>query len=130
MFGTFQQSQIRIEVSATAKTIEKSLLYPEQMVKWLWYQRFTSGLPEKLYTGLKFTSYTGIIPVDHEVQLVNDNCLRLILSNGIDGYHEWNWGDYWLKSCLEGISILPLNLGNSLALFSLKNYLLNQTSSG
>ncbi len=129
MFGTFQQSQIRIEVSAPAKTIKKSLLYPEKMVKWLWYQRFTSELPQKLYTGLKFTSYTGIIPVDHEVELVNDHSLRLILSKGIDGYHEWYWGDHWLQSRLEGISILPLNLGNSFALLSLKNKFLTQTSS-
>jgi hypothetical protein len=123
MFGKFQQSQIRIEVSATAKNIEQSLLYPKQMVKWLWYQRFNPDLPEKLYTGLKFTSYTGTIPVDHQVELLENNCLRLILSNGIDGYHEWYWGDNWLQSRLEGISILPLNLGQTLSLLSLSNFL-------
>lgn len=122
MFGKFQQSQIRIEVKATAQKMTQSLLYPEKMVKWLWYQRFDTALPEKLTTGLKFTTYSGFIPIDHEVKLVNDHCLRLILSKGINGYHEWYWGENWVQSRLEGISILPLNLGNSFALFSLKNF--------
>lgn len=123
MLGKFQQSQIRIEVKATAKTIAQSLLESEQLVKWLWYQRFDTPLPDKLEKGLNFTTYSGLIPVDHEVELINDQCLRLILSKGINGYHEWHWGDNWLQSRLEGISFLPLNLGNTLALLSLTNFL-------
>ena len=123
MFGKFQQSQLRIEVEATAKNIEKSLLYPEQMMRWLKYQRFSSGLPEKFYQGFNFTSYTGIIPIDHEVEIVNNNCLRLILSKGIDGYHQWYWGNNWVQSSIEGISILPISLGQTLTLLSLREFL-------
>jgi len=58
--------------------------------------------------------------------LANDQCLRLLLSQGIDGYHEWYWGDGWLQSRLEGISFLPLNLGQTLSLLKLRLFLSNQ----
>jgi hypothetical protein len=48
------------------------------------------------------------------------------LSQGIDGYHEWYWGDGWLQSRLEGISLLPLNLGQTLSLLKLRLFLSNQ----
>jgi len=50
----------------------------------------------------------------------------LALSQGIDGYHEWYWGDGWLQSRLEGISLLPLNLGQTLSLLKLRLFLSNQ----
>jgi hypothetical protein len=62
--------------------------------------------------------------VQHQVAIANDNCLRLLLSQGIDGYHEWSWGEGWVQSRLEGISLLPLNLGQTLNLLNLRQFVL------
>lgn len=123
MLGTFQKSEIRIEVSATANQIRDSLIQPHQMQKWLWTQRFQPQIPEKLTTGLTFTTWLGMIAIEHHVQLATDNCLRLLLSQGIDGYHEWYWGDDWVQSRIEGITLLPLNLGQTMSLLSLRQFL-------
>ncbi|MGC1246366.1 MAG: hypothetical protein WA865_09165 [Spirulinaceae cyanobacterium] len=123
MFGKFQQSNIRIEVEAPAKIIGASLLQPAKLSKWLFPQRLESGMPEKLVSGLNFTSWTGPVTVQHQVEIASPNCLRLLLSKGIDGYHEWYWGEGWVQSRLEGISYLPLNLGQTLSLVKLRQFL-------
>ena len=122
MLGQFQKSNLRIEVPATASIIRDSLLHTSKLKQWLWPQRLSPGLPEKLYSGLTFTSWLGFVPVEHKVELVNDNCLRLLLSQGIDGYHEWYWGEGWVQSRLEGISLLPLSLGQTLSLPRLRQF--------
>ncbi len=122
MLGNFQQSNLRIEIEAKEEEIGDSLLQGDRLKQWMWPQNFTS-LPDRLTTGAKFTSYLGFIEIEHQVQQLEDNCLRLILSKGIDGYHEWCWGDGWLQSRLEGVSILPLNLGQTFSLFRLRQYL-------
>ncbi|WP_036481843.1 hypothetical protein [Myxosarcina sp. GI1] len=122
MLGNFQQSHLRIEIEAQAEAIRDSLLEGEQLKQWMWPQRFTS-LPSRLKTGASFSSFLGIIEIKHQVDLVEDNCLRLLLGKGIDGYHEWYWGEGWLQSRLEGISILPLSLGQSLSLLRLRQHL-------
>ncbi|MGB5971491.1 MAG: hypothetical protein WBG70_24515, partial [Spirulinaceae cyanobacterium] len=58
-----------------------------------------------------------------QVEIASPNCLRLLLSKGIDGYHEWYWGEGWVQSRLEGISYLPLNLGQTLSLVKLRQFL-------
>lgn len=127
MLGTFQQSELRIEVEATQKAIGDSLLSPEKMQQWLPEQRFPLGMPEKLYAGYEFTSWTaGIIPVHHYVEIADHHSLRLLLSQGIDGYHEWHWGEGWVQSRFEGVSVLPLNLGQSLSLMQLRTWLTRQ----
>lgn len=126
MLGTFQQSHLRIEVDASESVLRKSLLYPAQLKQWLFWQRLSQGLPEQLQAGIVFTSWTGPIAVQHQVELAEPNCLRLILSQGIDGFHEWYWGDGWIQSRLEGISLLPLNLGQTLSLTSLRQFLVSQ----
>ena len=126
MFGNFQQSQLRIEISASEQAIGDSLLKTAHLRQWLWPQMLSPNLPDKLEEGLTFTSWLGLIPVQHQVLLANDQCLRLLLSQGIDGYHEWYWGDGWLQSRLEGISLLPLNLGQTLSLLKLRLFLSNQ----
>ena len=123
MLGTFQQSQLRIEVEASETTIRHSLLHPEQLQKWLWTQRLSAGMPEELYQGFKSTSSAGPVLIHHEVKVATPNCLRLLLSGGIDGFHEWYWGEGWVQSRLEGVSMLPLNLGQSLSLMSLRQFL-------
>ncbi len=127
MLGTFQQSQIRIEVSASFDTIRDSLLRPKQLQQWLWFERFNPGMPEQLHPGLTFTNWTGFIPIHHQVEVATPESLRLILSQGIDGFHEWYWGEGWVQSRLEGMSLLPLSAGQTLSLLNLRQFL-TQTS--
>lgn len=126
MLGTFQQSQIRIEIKASVNAIHDSLLRPPQLQKWLLGQSFAPGMPETLETGFYFTTSTGLVQIHHHVDVVKPNCLRLLLSNGIDGFHEWYWGEGWVQSRLEGVSILPLKLGQTLSLLSLRQFLASQ----
>jgi hypothetical protein len=124
MLGTFQQSLLRIELAASKNAIRDSLLHTSKLRQWLGYQRFSAGLPEKLDSGLTFTSWVGFIAIEHQVEVAQDNCLRLLLSQGIDGYHEWYWGEGWVQSRLEGISVLPINLGQTISLLSLRQFLI------
>lgn len=123
MFGKFQQSSIRIEVEAPGKVIAASLLQPTKLSKWLFPQHLEPGMPERLVSGANFTSWTGPVAIQHQVEIANDRCLRLLLSKGIDGYHEWYWGDGWVQSRLEGVSYLPLNLGQTFSLVKLQQFL-------
>jgi hypothetical protein len=123
MFGKFQQTQLRIELDASATAIHDSLLLPMQLEKWLLPGKFTAKMPTELHSGLQFTRQVGLIPIHHQVDVINTNSLRLILSQGIDGFHEWYWGDGWVQSRIEGISILPLSLAHTASLLSLRQYL-------
>ena len=122
MLGNFQQSNLRIEVDASRETIESSLLEGDRLKQWMWPQSFAS-LSQRLSPGDTFVSSLGLVEIDHKVDLVDDNSLRLLLSKGIDGFHEWHWGDGWLQSRIEGVSMLPLNLGQTFSLFRLRQYL-------
>jgi hypothetical protein len=123
MLGTFQQSSLRIEVDATEQQIGDSLLRPEQFRQWLAPQTFSAGLPERLQEGTVFTSWIGPVSIRHQVDMLKPNGIRLLMSQGIDGFHEWYWGDGWVQSSLEGISLLPLNLGQTLSLLRLRQFL-------
>ncbi|BFM39597.1 hypothetical protein [Synechocystis sp. LKSZ1] len=129
MLGTFQQSHLRFEIDAKAPTIRDSLLLVPHLRQWLQPQTLPPGLPERLTPGLSFVSHLGPIAVAHQVDCVGDNYLRLLLSQGIDGFHEWYWGDGWLQSCLEGISLLPLNLGQTASLLRLRYFIQHCQSS-
>lgn len=61
--------------------------------------------------------------IQHCVDTLTPQGLRLILSKGIDGFHEWSWGDGWVQSRLEGITLLPLNLGQTLTIMRLQLFL-------
>ncbi len=122
MLGNYQKSQLRIEIDASANTIRESLLLPEKLKTWLPMSRLPAEMPAELHSGFEFTSWSGPIPIQHGVDVVGDNCLRLILSQGIDGFHEWYWGEGWVQSRLEGITVLPLALGHSLSLLSLRQF--------
>lgn len=123
MLGTFQQSQLRIEIEATQIAIRDSLLQSGKLRHWLWPQRLSAGLPEQLHQGLTFVSWTGPLAIQHQVEVAQPNCLRMLLSQGIDGYHEWYWGEGWVQSRLEGVSLLPLNLGQTLSLLRLRQFI-------
>jgi hypothetical protein len=119
----FQKSNIRIEVLASAEELRKNLTHPEQLQKWLRTQQFPPGLPEQFQQGLTFITWIGPIPIQHDVKAVEANRLLLLLSQGIDGFHEWYWGEGWVQSHLEGISLLPLNLGQTISLLQLRQFL-------
>jgi len=123
MLGTFQQSQLRIEIEATQVAIRDSLLQSENLRHWLWPQRLSAGLPEQLHQGLTFVSWTGPVAIQHQVEVAQSNCLRMLLSQGVDGYHEWYWGEGWVQSRLEGVSLLPLNLSQTMSLLRLRQFI-------
>lgn len=123
MLGNFQQSHLRIEIAAPQTVIRDSLLQSEKLRRWLWPQRFSAGLPENIHPGLTFTTWTGPVAIQHQVEVQDSNCLRMLLSQGIDGYHEWYWGEGWVQSRLEGVSVLPLNLGHTFSLLRLREFL-------
>ncbi|MBD2069503.1 hypothetical protein H6F93_18570 [Leptolyngbya sp. FACHB-671] len=123
MLGTFQQSNLRIEVEASEVDIRHSLLRPAEFQQWLAPQTFSAGLPDQLASGTVYTSWLGPLAIQHQVDLAEPNGLRLLLSQGIDGYHEWYWGEGWIQSCLAGVSILPLSLGQTLSLLRLQQFL-------
>lgn len=122
MFGTFQQSHLRIEVAASEETLRESLTNLEKLRQWLSPLHF-SGEFDRLQPRATFTSSIGLLTVQHTVERVDANCLRLLLSQGIDGMHEWQWGEGWVQSRLEGISLLPLNLSQTLSLLRLRQFL-------
>lgn len=123
MLGSFQTSQLRIEVDASQQAISESLLQPMQLGKWLPSGRFPTGMPEQLNPGFEFATHIGPISILSQVDLLAENSLRLLLSQGIDGFHEWYWGEGWVQSRLEGISMLPLSLAQTASLLSLRQYL-------
>jgi hypothetical protein len=120
MLGNFQRSELRIEVPATASTIRDSLLSPPALTKWLFPQRMSFPNQDLLAVGFQYRSTFGPIVVEYIVDRVDSQCLRLLLSNSIDGYHEWSWGEGWVQSRIEGISLIPLNLHQTTTLLRLR----------
>ena len=123
MLGTFQQSSLRIEVAASEVVLRQSLTDSGKLQQWLSPVRLERGLPEQLQPGLTFTSWAGPIAIQQYVEQLQPNSLRLLLSKGIDGFHEWYWGDGWVQSRLEGVSLLPLNLAQTASLLRLRQFL-------
>ena len=130
MFGTYQQSNLRIELSASAEQIRQSLIQPMLLKKWLWPQQI--NLPDvadsELLVGQTFESGLGPDTTVHKVDVLSSEGVRFLLSGSIDGFHEWQWGEGWVQSRLEGISLLPLNIGQTASLFRLKQYLQANTN--
>ncbi|HEY9894558.1 MAG TPA: hypothetical protein V6D34_03965 [Candidatus Sericytochromatia bacterium] len=123
MLGIFQQSSLRIEITASEADLRQSLTDSGKLQQWLSPLRLERGLPEQLQPGLTFTSWAGPIAIQQTVDQVQPNSLRLLLSQGIDGFHEWYWGDGWVQSRLEGVSLLPLNLAQTASLLQLRRFL-------
>jgi hypothetical protein len=123
MLGNFQRSELRIEVPASAVTIRDRLLSPPALSKWLFPQQLSFPSQDLLTVGTKFQAALGPVTVKLQVDRVSQQSLRLLLSQGIDGYHEWCWGEGWVQSRLEGISLLPLNLCQTGILLRLRDAL-------
>lgn len=140
MFGTYQRSNLRIEVAADSELIAQSLTRLENLQQWMRPQQIygvTAGtLKAPLTVGQSFKSAVGLAPsaklefahIKHQTDLLVPNGVRFLLSGAIDGFHEWQWDDGWVQSRLEGISLLPLNLGQTLTLSRLKQYLAQATA--
>jgi hypothetical protein len=120
MLGNFQRSELRIEVPATASTIRDRLLSPASLKKWLFPQQMSFPSQDILTVGTKYQASLGPLAVSYQVDRVDDRCVRLLLSQAIDGYHEWCWGEGWVQSRIEGISLLPLNLHQTTTLLRLR----------
>ncbi|MEM8604520.1 MAG: hypothetical protein AAGF24_11880 [Cyanobacteria bacterium P01_H01_bin.121] len=123
MLGGFQTSKIRIEVEATAEVLQRTLLSPECFRQWCYPQRFETGLPDRLTAGMHYSSWLGPLTIRHRVMTTQAGQLVVLLSEGIDGCHEFVWGDGWVQSSLEGISLLPLNLAQTYTLLQLRRFL-------
>ncbi len=131
MWGKFQSSQLRIEVKAKAEDLKNSLTKREKLSKWFFPLQIKSNLAgDSWQKGDRFTVSLGLVEVENQVELINENCLRLTLSKGIDGYQEWSWGDGWVQSRLEGISLLPLNLAQTFNLVRLREFVKPQDEKG
>ncbi|MGI0479294.1 hypothetical protein ACN4EE_00740 [Geminocystis sp. CENA526] len=125
MLGKFQKSELRIEVKAKETIFRDSLLNINELKQWCFPVTLTKKTTEKLSQGDSFSCYLGLIEIKNQVDYLNNNCVRFILSGGIDGYQEWCWGDGWIQSRLEGISVLPLNLLQTFNLLRLKSFAQN-----
>jgi hypothetical protein len=123
MFGNYQHSNLRIEVDASESTIRDSLTLPSQLRQWLAPQQLETTLLDPLKPGQRFISWLGPVPVQHQIEQMTPNSLRFLLSQGVDGFHEWQWGDGWVQSRLEGISLLPITIGQTLTLLRLRFFL-------
>ncbi len=135
MFGTYQQSNLRIEIGASAEQIAQSLTQLEKLREWMQPQQIygvTVGtLKAPLTVGQSFKSAVGISPamklefvrIGHQVELISPDGIRFLLSGGVDGFHEWQWGEGWVQSRIEGVSLLPLNLAQTAGLLRLRQHL-------
>ena len=123
MLGNFQRSELRIEVPATPSTIRDRLLSPSALKQWLFPQQMSFPSPALLTVGTKFNTSFGPIVVESQVERVDSQCLRLLLSKGVDGFHEWYWGEGWVQSRLEGVTLIPLNLYQTATLLRLRQSL-------
>jgi hypothetical protein len=123
MFGNFQRSELRIEVPANASTIRDRLLSPPVLTKWLFPQQMRFDSQDLLTVGTKFKTSFGLVEVDCQIDRQDAQSLRILLGRGVDGYQEWSWGEGWVQSRLEGISLLPLNLYQTATLFRLQQSL-------
>ncbi len=123
MFGIYQQSTLRIEIDATVAQLRKSLTQPAQLQQWLWPQQFSDDFKAPLRVGQSFSSYVGPIRIDHTIESLSDTSIRFLLHRGVDGFHEWHWGDGWVQSRLEGVSALPLNIAQTTSLLRLRLFL-------
>ncbi|MFN3679003.1 hypothetical protein [Thermosynechococcus sp.] len=122
MLGRFQSSHLRIEVPATAEQVRDYLTQPRQLRQWLWpLQIQTMG--DRLQGGDTFTSEFLWLKLEHRVELLTAERLVLVLRQAIEGWQEWSWGDGWVQSCIEGVTPLPLELGQTFLLWRLKSAL-------
>ncbi|MEM6446558.1 MAG: hypothetical protein AAFY57_14695 [Cyanobacteria bacterium J06642_2] len=116
MLGTLQSSTTRIEVDATAAQLRKCLTDPATISRWVQPLEVVDAAAPSLEVGSQFFTRIGPLQFGHEVTELTDGQLTLILWGGMDGWNEWLWGEGWVQLRMEGVSLLPLGLGQSVML--------------
>lgn len=120
MLGTLQSSTVRVEVDATAAQLRHCLTEPATMARWLQPLELVDASAPPLEKGRQFFTRIGPLQFGHEVRELADGQLTLILWGGMDGWNEWLWGDGWVQLRVEGVSVLPLSVGQSVMLQRLR----------
>ena len=125
MFGTYQSSELRIEVAASKQRLEELLTQPASLKKLLWPQQLDVATNDaaSMLLGQTFESSVGPVKLIHTVEFTSAVGIRFLLSGSVDGFHEWQWGDGWVQSRLEGVSLLPLKLAHTASLLRLRQLL-------
>ncbi|MEO0852911.1 MAG: hypothetical protein AAFY15_05340 [Cyanobacteria bacterium J06648_11] len=121
MLGTLQSATVRLEVDATAAQLRTCLTEPSAMARWLWPLELSDPNASPLQVGSRFTTRVGPLEFGHEVKTLAEGQLTLILWGGLDGWNEWLWGEGWVQLRAEGVSLLPLKLGQSVMLQRLRD---------
>jgi hypothetical protein len=128
MWGTFQQSTIRIEVEAKADRIRDCLLDPSLLKQWVWPQSFDPTFSLPLQLGRTFDSSLGPLIFHHQVTELDETFLRLVLWGAADGFSDWLWGHGWVQLRIEAVSLVPLGLGQTLLLKQLQSFVQQKSS--
>jgi hypothetical protein len=126
MLGTFQSSTIRVEVEASASTMQRCLTEVGLLQQWIWPQQLQGSLPERLELGSTFAAQWGPLSIMHQVETLLPERLRLLMWGGADGYCDWLWGNGWVQLRVEAVSLLPLGLGQLLMLRRLQQFAQSQ----
>jgi hypothetical protein len=123
MFGSFQQTSLRIEIKASEAALRAALTEPAQLKQWLFPAQLSGSLTPSFEPGQTLVTWLGPVPISQTVDWVGPTGIRFLLSQGIDGFHEWTWGDGWVQSRLEGVSLLPLSVMQTGGLLQLRHFL-------
>jgi hypothetical protein len=122
MLGTFQQSTVRVQVAASGALLRRCLTEFALVRQWAWLQNFPTDLPATMSRGLVFDSFFGPVRLGHRIEQLDDDELHMVLWGGVDGHMRWQWGDGWLQSTVEGVSLIPLALGQTTLLDALTRF--------
>ncbi|MGK7911041.1 MAG: hypothetical protein AB4050_06080 [Synechococcus sp.] len=127
MFGRMQTATVRVAVDASAAQLQQYLTESALLRQWVWPQQLEAGGPDRLSEGTEFYSCLGPVRIGHQVRSLDVDRLELALWGAIDGWNEWRWGDGWVQLHVEGVSLLPLDIGLNVALRSLQRFVSSQS---
>ncbi len=122
MYGTFQRAVSRLQVEAEAERIRYCLVNSQALSQWLWPQVLDESVPEELAVHTEFITWIGPICLPHQVSLLTEDRMSVLMWGLIDGYTEWSWGNGWVQLRVEAISPLPLTLAHTQTLRQLQLY--------
>ncbi|MBF2097157.1 MAG: hypothetical protein IGQ88_02115 [Gloeomargaritaceae cyanobacterium C42_A2020_066] len=119
MIGRLQQSHLRIEVPATQAQLQDCLVRPAGLRPWFWLP-IPAHLSDPFDLGQTLTSWLGPIPIQAQVDQVGPGHIRFLFSGAVDGFQALTCGEGWIQSQLEGVSLLPLGVAQTLSLLRLR----------
>ncbi|MEN9207652.1 MAG: hypothetical protein Q6L50_01690 [Gloeomargarita sp. GMQP_bins_120] len=121
MFGSFQHTTLRIELTANRDQIRQAILEPAALRQW-WFAGWPLGMPVASGRSVELR-WGGVIPFRARVQRVAAEALQWQFSGAVDGVQAWHWGDGWVQVDLAAVSVLPLEVGQVWQLWRLRDYL-------